>query len=148
MPQTYERFSGEELKIAEKIKQRRYQMLVHSYIYYELDNNIVSDSTWSKWAVELAHLQNQYPDIAEQVEYAKDFVGWDGSSGAFLTYKDKPEITVIAHRLLRDTRNDTTPIKVKPVKVAPTKPKNQPLFAPTQSKPSTNKVATTKKKLF
>lgn len=44
----YEIYRGEKLKIAELILQRRLQMLVHSYIYYELNDNIISDSTWSK----------------------------------------------------------------------------------------------------
>ena len=60
----YEIYQGEQLKIAELILQRRLQMLVHSYIYYELNDNIISDNTWSKWAVELADLQNKYPEIA------------------------------------------------------------------------------------
>ena len=59
----YDIFSGEELKIAEKIQQRRVQMLVHSYIYYLMDDNIVADHKWSAWATELADLQNKYPNI-------------------------------------------------------------------------------------
>lgn len=141
MARLYEKFSGEELKIAEKIKQRRYQILVHSYIYYELDKNLISDSQWSTWAVELANLQRDYPDIADEVDYANDFDGWDGSSGAFLTYKDKPNIICTANRLLQDESS-------VPEIPAPTKPKNQPLFTPTQSKSSTKKPAATKKKLF
>lgn len=42
-------------------------MLVHSYIYYELDTNIVSDHQWSEWATELANLQNKYPDISKKL---------------------------------------------------------------------------------
>ena len=71
-------------EIRDKIKQRRLQMLVHSCIYYVLDSNIVSDSTWSKWALELRDLQNKYPEISKEVEYAEYFKDWDGSSGAFL----------------------------------------------------------------
>ncbi len=100
MARLYEIFSGEELDIAEKIQQRRYQMLVHSYIYYEMDKNVVSDSKWSQWAVELADLQKKYPDIANQVPYAKDFEGWDGSSGAYLRCKDKPNIIATAEMLV------------------------------------------------
>lgn len=48
-------------------------MLVHSYIYYELNDNIISDSTWSKWAVELADLQNKYSEIAKTVEWSEAF---------------------------------------------------------------------------
>lgn len=57
----YNKYSGEELKVAELIQRRRLQMLVHSYIYYELDTNIIDDSTWSKWAVELRDLQKKLP---------------------------------------------------------------------------------------
>lgn len=35
-------------EIAELIHRRREQMLVHSYIYYQLNDNIIDDNTWSK----------------------------------------------------------------------------------------------------
>lgn len=108
-------------------------MLVHSYIYYELNENIVSDSQWSKWATELADLQAKYPDISKQVIYANDFDGWDGSSGAFLTYKDKPNIIVTAERLLGNKQS--APKVAKPL-------------IPIQPKATPNKTSTTKKKLF
>lgn len=82
----YEIYQGEQLKIAQLILQRRLQMLVHSYIYYELNDNIISDSTWSKWAVELADLQNKYPEIAKIVEWSEVFKNWDSSTGAFFAF--------------------------------------------------------------
>lgn len=127
MASLYEIFSGEELKIAAKIQQRRYQMLVHSYIYYELDNNIVSDSQWSKWATELAELQTKYPDISEQVIYAEDFEDWDGSTGAFLDFSGKPNIIATAHRLL-PTPAKTVPVQKKPAPLKKTKPAGRKLF--------------------
>lgn len=129
----YEIFSGEELKIAEKIQQRRYQMLVHSYIYYELNENLVTDSQWSKWAMELVELQSKYPHIAEKVIYAEDFADWDGSSGAFLTYTNKSGIIMTANRLLQNRQN-------KP-KIA------KPLITPVK-KPLIPKTPPAKKKLF
>ena len=42
--------------IAELINRRRRQLLVHSIIYYRFDKNIVSDSVWTEWAIELADL--------------------------------------------------------------------------------------------
>lgn len=99
MKRTYEIFSGEDLKIAELILRRRLQMLVHSYIYYEKDDNIVSDQQWSKWAVELVQLQEKYPDIAEQVEWADAFEDWDASTGAFLPLKH-PTVVRIGDYLL------------------------------------------------
>lgn len=139
----YKIFEGDELKIAEKIQRRRYQMLVHSYIYYEMNENIISDSQWSAWAMELVDLQHKYPGIAEKVIYAEDFADWDGSSGAFLDYTDKGNIITTATRLVQSNKPK------KPATLfAPTKQKTSPLFAPKQSKPLINKPSTTKKKLF
>jgi ribonucleotide reductase beta subunit family protein with ferritin-like domain len=86
-------------QIKAKIKQRRFQMMVHSYIYYELDDNIISDAKWAEWAHELEDLQNNHPEESKDVkEYYKDFIGWDGSSGAFLKFDDRIKKT--AKRLL------------------------------------------------
>lgn len=75
--------------IEEKIKQRRLQMLIHSYIYYELDKNIIDDSTWDKWAIELVKLQQENPIASKKVIYYEQFKDWDGSSGAFLEFDNK-----------------------------------------------------------
>lgn len=84
----YEIFTGKELEVAELIQRRRLQMLVHSCIYYKMDQNIISDAQWSRWGTELADLQNRYPEISQQVGWAEVFEGWDGSSGAFLPLDD------------------------------------------------------------
>ena len=89
MQKTYEIFEGEQLKIAEKIQQRRLQMLVHSCIYYEMDQNIISDKKWDEWAKELRQLQADYPDISKQVIWYEAFKDWDASTGAFLPLKDE-----------------------------------------------------------
>lgn len=143
MTNPYEIFSGEELEIAEKIHRRRYQMLVHSYIYYEMNENLVSDSQWSKWAMELVELQSNHPDIAQKLPYAKDFANWDGSSGAFFDYSDKYNIVTTATHLLQNNQ-----VKKTSTLFTPTKTKNTPLFAPTPSKQNTSKPSVAKKKLF
>lgn len=81
---TYELFTADELEIAELIQQRRYQLLIHSCIYYHLDRNIISDKKWDEWARELKTLQEQYPDISKQVVLYEYFSDWDASTGAFL----------------------------------------------------------------
>ena len=43
--------------IAELLNRRRRQILVHSIIYYKMNDNLISDSTWSAWATELEELQ-------------------------------------------------------------------------------------------
>ena len=81
-------FTDEELPIAEKIQQRRLQLLVHSYIYYRLDANIIEDKKWDEWAVELVDLQNKHPDIASRVVCAEQFIDWDASTGFHLPFDE------------------------------------------------------------
>lgn len=85
--------------ICDKIQQRRYQILVHSLLYYELDCNIISDSDWSKWAKELEDLQHKYPLESSQVIFSNKFKDFSSDSGYYLDYKDE-QIIDIAYRLL------------------------------------------------
>lgn len=82
------------------ILRRRLQILVHSCIYYSFNESIISDSTWSKWAMELASLQKQYPGIASRVDYAQEFEGFDGSTGFHLPLRNT-EILDKAEYLLK-----------------------------------------------
>lgn len=78
---TRENFSSTDYPIACHIQHRRLQMLVHSRIYYKLNNNIVDDATWAKWALDLVQFQQKYPQIAERVCFHKYFLNFDGSTG-------------------------------------------------------------------
>lgn len=75
-------------QIKELITRRRRQMLVHSIIYYKLNDNLISDSKWSQWALELENLQNEYPEIASQCPYAEEFAEFNHSSGMNLPLDD------------------------------------------------------------
>lgn len=92
-----------ENEIAELINRRRRQILVHSVIYYRLNDNLIPDSTWSRWAVELDKLQKTYPDIAVKVPYAKAFADFDPSTGYNLPLDDFWAISIAKH--LIDYRN-------------------------------------------
>lgn len=81
-------YDDEHDYIAAKIKQRRLQMLVHSYIYYELNDNLISDETWARWARELKDLQDEYPEIARSVKYSRMFEDWDASTGYHLAFDE------------------------------------------------------------
>lgn len=74
--------------IAELLNRRRRQILVHSVIYYKMNENLISDSTWSKWATELEELQAKYPNIAAKVPYAEEFREFDHSTGMNLPLDD------------------------------------------------------------
>lgn len=71
--------------LREKIKQRRSQMLIHSCIYYEMDDNLVSDDKWQQWAEELTELQKDCKEIGF---YDREFKDWDGTTGAHLPHRE------------------------------------------------------------
>lgn len=86
--------------IRELIIRRRRQMLVHSFIYYHLDDNIWSDHMWQAKAFELAALQNKYPQHCKQGFYDEAFRDWTGATGgSFLPLLD-PWVQRVARRLL------------------------------------------------
>lgn len=85
--------------IKELISRRRRQILVHSIIYYRLNDNLIPDSTWAAWAVELKQLQDQYPEIAKQCCYADAYKDFDPSTGYNLPLYDEKAISV-AHHLI------------------------------------------------
>lgn len=87
--------------IAELIKRRRRQILVHSCMYYRLNENIVPDHVYDGWARELGDLHAKYPDIAAKVEFADDFSDFIGDSvTGFNLPINKPEIIGVASRML------------------------------------------------
>ena len=53
-----------------------------------MNENIISDGTWSKWAVELENLQRDYPEIAAKQPYAREFEDFDHSTGMSLPLND------------------------------------------------------------
>lgn len=74
--------------IKQKIRQRRAQMLIHSCIYYELNDNVVSDDQWQKWADELQDLQHKNPDCVKIDFYDWEFRDWTGATGAHLNHRE------------------------------------------------------------
>lgn len=89
-----------EEEITSLIQRRRLQLLVHSCIYYAYNENLVTDETWCKWALELEGLQTQYPEIANKVRWARAFKGFDHSTGYNLPF-DENGIRSKAIQLLR-----------------------------------------------
>lgn len=58
-------------------------LLVHSYLYYVLDDPIVSDDVWQSWANELADINS---DVGF---YDEEFKDWDGTTGCHLPLEDR-----------------------------------------------------------
>lgn len=79
-----------------RIQHLRRLILVHSCIYYQLNDNLVSDHQWMEWAQEL--LQMQVTFTHEVGFYDELFADWEGQSGFHLTYDQ--DIQRVATRLL------------------------------------------------
>lgn len=92
-------------QIKELITRRRRQVWVHSIIYYRLDRNVIDDSKWSRWALELEELQKAYPDLAAEYPYADVFESFDHSTGSNLPLDDK-DMTVQAWWVIRADEED------------------------------------------
>ena len=114
--------------ITEKIQQRRLQILVHSYIYYELNQNIISDDKWNKWAHELVELQKKYPKESKQAKYYDKFTDFDGSTGMDLAYFDDFIVNRANYLLSMKNMLKSTGNVKKSVSKAPAKPSNQAKF--------------------
>lgn len=92
--------------IFDLIKRRRFQILVHSYIYYKLNDNIISNATFDKWAEELIELQEKYPQISEEVELYEVFSEFKNiGDAARLPLDNDPRLDNRARQLLRDCRD-------------------------------------------
>ena len=89
--------------ILELITRRQRQILVHSYIYYELNTNIISDATYDEWSKELAQLIIDYPKEFKKSENHYGFRNFDGSTGMDLPYRE-PNIEAIAVGLVAMTK--------------------------------------------
>lgn len=85
----------------ELINRRQRQILVHSFLYYQLNENIIDDTTYDAWSKELAELMD-LPESENSIYY-EVFKGFDGSSGYHLPYS-LPEIQHVGYRLLRTRR--------------------------------------------
>lgn len=66
-------------------------IILHSYIYYELNNNLISDKQYDAKAKELVKLKNEYPNLWKQSMYYKQFGGeYNGATG-FTLYRELNE---------------------------------------------------------
>lgn len=66
-------------------------ILVHSYIYYELNNNVISDKYYDEKSKELTSLKIQYPYLWKSSMYYKQFKDdYNGATG-FTLFHDLDE---------------------------------------------------------
>lgn len=66
-------------------------IIVHSYIYYECNNNVISDREYDMMARKLADYKNEHPELWKNSEYYKQFGDdYTGATG-FTLYHDLDE---------------------------------------------------------
>lgn len=85
--------------ITSLIRRRMLQIAVTSYIYYELNENIISDETWSKWAMELVELIKKYPKEFKTIKHHEWFEDFDGSTGFQFVKLATPRLITKAYML-------------------------------------------------
>ena len=80
-------------------------IILHSYIYYELNDNVISDKDYDARAKELVKYKNKYPDLWKSSEYYKQF--GDDYSGAtgFTLYHDLDEKQKLMIQVIAEMRH-------------------------------------------
>ena len=70
------------LKTQDYINFLQRYIIVHSYIYYEMDDTVVSDMKYDAKSKELVRYKNRYPDLWRNSEYYRQFGDdYNGSTG-------------------------------------------------------------------
>lgn len=78
----------ELLTMQDLINYTQRKIIVHSYIYYELNNSVISDREYDALCKKLVSLKNEYPDLWITSEYYKQFGDdYNGATG-FTLYHD------------------------------------------------------------
>lgn len=66
-------------------------IILHSYIYYELNSNVISDKRYDEKSKELVKYKNEYPELWKLSMYYKQFGDdYNGATG-FTLYHDMDE---------------------------------------------------------
>ena len=81
-------FKNKKVKetLEERIKRLRSNMLVHSYLYYQLNTQVIDDDRWQSMANRLATLQDKN---GHKFEFYDDvFKDWTGDTGMHLPVDD------------------------------------------------------------
>lgn len=83
--------NGERVSLQEYINHLQRYIIVHSYIYYELNDNVISDREYDAKSKELTAYKLAYPEYWKQSRYYKQFGDdYNGATG-FTLYEDLDE---------------------------------------------------------
>lgn len=80
-----------ELTTSQYIDYLQRYIILHSYIYYELNSNSISDKKYDEKAKELVKYKNDYPELWKKSMYYNQFGDeYNGATG-FTLYHDLDE---------------------------------------------------------
>ena len=97
----------------EKIEMIQRWILLHSYLYYELDNSITSDANYNANAQQLIYLKNKYPEEFKETRYYQYFYDFESSTGFDLIARIKDKNDKILMNALKLDANILMNLKDK-----------------------------------
>jgi hypothetical protein len=88
-----------------KLRRLVRQFLVHSYLYYELNENVVDDHGYDSICTQLYELMQEFPDMeVPHIELAREL---DKSGSGYYIEEYPPNIRTTALRLLWHDKKET-----------------------------------------
>lgn len=75
----------------EKIELLQRTILIHSYLYYELNENILSDANYNANTKQLLYLKKKFPEEYKKSRYYKYFKDFESGTGFDLYSKIEKE---------------------------------------------------------
>lgn len=87
----------------QELNRRERQVLIHAYLYYKLNKNLVGDDLYDYFSFDLDRLIKKYPEDFKKSVFYEDFKGFNPSSGYYLNY-DQPWVRDKAFWLLKMTK--------------------------------------------
>ena len=99
-----------EMSPQDKVDFAARYIIVHSIIYYEMDESVISDKKFDKKAQALVRLINKYPEEVKNSEYFQVIHDFDGSTGFHLYHRLKKSqrryLKQIARHVIRCYKKD------------------------------------------
>jgi hypothetical protein len=89
-----------ELPIKEVINRYRRNILIHSCIYYRLNESVISDYEYDRWCNRLVELQKEHPKVAANCDWNEAFKDFTGETGFDLPL-GHPWVLEKAHYVLK-----------------------------------------------
>lgn len=97
---------SEEMKTKDRIEFLERYILVHSYLYYHMDESVISDKKFDKCARLLACKIQKYQSKIRRTQYGYVFYDFDGNTGFDLIDRlnkgDRKRIKSVATTVLRN----------------------------------------------